>query len=77
RMFHQITGENKFTEVMRGIDKAFEVGFEQVKVNVVLMKDLNSQELPAFLNWIKDKPIQLRFIELMKTGEMDELFDKH
>ncbi|MEZ9133983.1 radical SAM protein, partial [Vibrio breoganii] len=41
RMFHQITGENKFTEVMRGIDKAFEVGFEQVKVNVVLMKDLN------------------------------------
>nr|WP_155492527.1 GTP 3',8-cyclase MoaA [Vibrio crassostreae] len=77
RMFHQITGENKFTEVMRGIDKAFEVGYEQVKVNVVLMKDLNSQELPSFLNWIKDKPIQLRFIELMKTGEMDELFDKH
>ena len=77
RMFHQITGENKFIEVMRGIDKAFEVGYEQVKVNVVLMKDLNSQELPAFLNWIKDKPIQLRFIELMKTGEMDELFDKH
>nr|WP_275665673.1 GTP 3',8-cyclase MoaA [Vibrio sp. Isolate30] len=77
RMFHQITGENKFTEVMRGIDKAFEVGYEQIKVNVVLMKDLNSQELPSFLNWIKDKPIQLRFIELMQTGEMDDLFDKH
>ena len=77
RMFHQITGENKFTEVMRGIDKAFEVGYEQIKVNVVLMKDLNSQELPSFLNWIKDKPIQLRFIELMQTGEMDDLFNKH
>lgn len=77
RMFHQITGENKFTEVMRGIDKAFEVGYEQIKVNVVLMKDLNSQELPSFLNWIKDKPIQMRFIELMQTGEMDDLFDKH
>jgi cyclic pyranopterin phosphate synthase len=77
RMFHQITGENKFTEVMSGFDKAFEVGYEQIKVNVVLMKDLNSQELPSFLNWIKDKPIQLRFIELMQTGEMDDLFDKH
>jgi cyclic pyranopterin phosphate synthase len=77
RMFHQITGENKFHQVMSGIDKAFEVGFEQVKVNVVLMKDLNAGELPAFLHWIKNKPIQLRFIELMQTGEMDELFQKH
>ncbi len=47
RMFHQITGENKFTEVMRGIDKAFEVGYEQVKVNVALMKDLNSQGITS------------------------------
>jgi cyclic pyranopterin phosphate synthase len=77
RMFHQITGENKFTEVMAGIDRAFEVGYEQVKVNVVLMKDLNAKELPSFLNWIKDRPIQLRFIELMQTGEMDELFQNH
>ncbi|EMV2054714.1 GTP 3',8-cyclase MoaA [Vibrio parahaemolyticus] len=77
RMFHQITGENKFTEVMNGIERAFEVGYEQVKVNVVLMKDLNHHELPAFLNWIKDRPIQLRFIELMQTGEMDDLFSKH
>ncbi len=77
RMFHQITGENKFTEVMNGIERAFEVGYEQIKVNVVLMKDLNHNELPAFLNWIKDRPIQLRFIELMQTGEMDDLFNKH
>ncbi|SON49201.1 GTP 3',8-cyclase MoaA [Vibrio tapetis] len=77
RMFHQITGENKFNDVMRGIDRAFEVGYELIKVNVVLLKDLNSQEMPGFLNWIKDRPIQLRFIELMQTGEMDSLFDKH
>jgi cyclic pyranopterin phosphate synthase len=77
RMFYQITGENKFTDIMSGIDRAFEVGYEQVKVNVVLMKDLNSQELPAFKRWIKDRPIQLRFIELMQTGDMDELFNRH
>ncbi|EIO3972818.1 GTP 3',8-cyclase MoaA [Vibrio vulnificus] len=77
RMFHQITGENKFHQVMSGIDRAFEVGFEQVKVNVVLMKDLNHNELPAFLHWIKHRSIQLRFIELMQTGEMDTLFQQH
>ncbi|EIO3976874.1 GTP 3',8-cyclase MoaA [Vibrio vulnificus] len=77
RMFHQITGENKFHQVMSGIDRAFEVGFEQVKVNVVLMKDLNHNDLPAFLHWIKHRPIQLRFIELMQTGEMDTLFQQH
>ena len=77
RMFYQITGQNRFHQVMAGIDRAFEVGYEQVKVNVVLMKHLNLQELPQFLQWIKPRPIQLRFIELMQTGEMDELFNQH
>ena len=77
RMFQQITGENKFAQVMSGIDRAFDVGYEQVKVNVVLMKGLNLSEFPAFLRWIKDRPIQLRLIELMQTGEMDQLFNQH
>lgn len=77
RMFHQITGENRFQEVMAGIDAAFAAGFEQVKVNTVLMRGLNDGELGRFLAWIKDNPIQLRFIELMQTGEMDQLFERH
>ncbi|WP_375058079.1 GTP 3',8-cyclase MoaA [Zobellella sp. DQSA1] len=77
RMFHQITGENRFQEVMAGIDAAFAAGFEQVKVNTVLMRGLNDGELGRFLGWIKDNPIQLRFIELMQTGDMDELFSRH
>ncbi|UTV26848.1 GTP 3',8-cyclase MoaA [Photobacterium atrarenae] len=77
KMFYQITGENLFHQVMDGIDAAFDAGFEQVKINTVLLKDLNSQQLPQFLAWIKDRPIQLRFIELMQTGEMDSLFQRH
>ncbi len=77
RMFHQITGENKFADVMRGIDRAFDVGYEKVKVNSVLMKDLNDTEFNQFLAWVKDRPIQMRFIELMQTGEMDAFFHKH
>ncbi|PWI34680.1 GTP 3',8-cyclase MoaA [Vibrio albus] len=77
RMFHQITGQNRFNDVMAGIERALEIGGCQVKVNAVLMKGLNGQELPQFLHWVKDRPVQLRFIELMQTGEMDELFSQH
>ncbi|MDP5253733.1 MULTISPECIES: GTP 3',8-cyclase MoaA [unclassified Vibrio] len=76
-MFRQITGQNRFHDVMAGIDRAFEVGYEQVKINAVLMKSLNDQQLPQFLAWIRDRPIQLRFIELMQTGEMNDLFTRH
>ncbi|KUI99869.1 GTP 3',8-cyclase MoaA [Vibrio sp. MEBiC08052] len=77
RMFHQITGENKYRQVMDGIEQALAVGFTQVKVNVVLLKGLNDRQLPAFLDWIRDLPIQLRFIELMQTGTMDDFFRLH
>ncbi len=60
-----------------GIDAAFEAGFEKVKVNTVLMRDVNHHQLDTFLNWIQHRPIQLRFIELMETGEGSELFRKH
>lgn len=77
RQFHAITGQDKFRQVMDGIDAAFTAGFSKVKVNAVLMLDVNHQQLGAFLNWIKDRPIQLRFIELMETGEGGDLFRKH
>ena len=76
KMFHQITGINKFDDIMRGIDRAFEVGYNKVKVNSVLMKNLNDKEFEQFLVWVKERPIQMRFIELMQTGEMDSFFDK-
>ena len=53
KMFHQITGINKFDDVMRGIDRAFEVGYNKVKVNSVLMKNLNDKEFEQFLVWVK------------------------
>ncbi|GAA0514842.1 GTP 3',8-cyclase MoaA [Tatumella terrea] len=77
RQFYAITGQDKLHQVMSGIDAAFEAGFAQVKVNTVLMKDLNSHQLHTFLDWIKSRPIQLRFIELMETGEGSALFRKH
>ena len=76
RQFYSITGENKFHQIMRGIDRAFEIGYAKIKVNSVLMKELNYHEFDQFLAWVKDRPIQMRFIELMQTGEMDSFFAK-
>ena len=77
KMFHQITGINKFDQVIRGIERAVEIGFKKVKVNSVLMKNLNDHEFNQFLAWVKNRPIQMRFIELMQTGEMDSFFHHH
>lgn len=77
RQFHAITGQDKFQQVMDGIDAAFTAGFAKVKVNTVLMRDVNHHQLDTFLEWIKPRPIQLRFIELMETGEGSDLFRKH
>ncbi|MFQ6372285.1 GTP 3',8-cyclase MoaA [Shewanella sp. YIC-542] len=77
RMFYQITGENRFDQVMRGVDAALNAGFERVKINAVLLKDLNDKDLPRFLHWIKHTPIDLRFIELMETGLGHDYFEAH
>src|SRR5471032_2539925 len=41
RQFQLITGQDKFRQVMAGIDAAFAAGFSQVKVNTVLMRNVN------------------------------------
>lgn len=74
RQFYAITGQDKFRQIMAGIDAAFAAGFTRVKVNTVLMRDVNHHQLSTFLHWIKTRPVQLRFIELMETGESGILF---
>lgn len=77
RQFHAITGQDKFRQVMDGIDAGFAAGFKKIKVNTVLMRDVNDAALSTFLEWIRVRPIQLRFIELMETGEGSSLFRQH
>ncbi|SPX56573.1 molybdenum cofactor biosynthesis protein A [Klebsiella pneumoniae] len=56
RQFHAITGQDKFHQVMDGIDAAFAAGFDKVKVNTVLMRDVNHHQLDTFLAWIPTPP---------------------
>jgi len=75
--FNLITGKNIFHKVMEGVEACVLAGFKQIKINSVLMKGLNDNDLDTFLTWIKTQPIQLRFIELMKTEDNSEFFNRY
>ncbi len=75
--FQRITGHNRLPQILNGLKQAQTIGFKQVKVNAVLLKDINDIELPLFLNWIKHENLSLRFIELMQTGTNQDYFKRH
>ncbi|XP_010705227.1 molybdenum cofactor biosynthesis protein 1 isoform X3 [Meleagris gallopavo] len=50
---------------MEGIHKATELGYRPVKVNCVVMRGLNEDELLNFVDFTKDLPLDVRFIEYM------------
>lgn len=74
RQFHAITGHDKLSTILSGIDLALSSKLTTVKVNTVLMRDYSNRQLQSFLNWVKDTPISLRFIELMETGDNATFF---
>ncbi len=63
--FLAITKRDRFAEVMQGITAALAAGFAPIKINIVVMKDINDEEILDFVNWGKDKAVDLRFIEYM------------
>lgn len=75
-IFKRITGQDKLQELMQGVEKSLDVGIEKVKINTVLMKNMNDH-LSDYLAWIKHRPVELRFIELMETTESRQLFNHY
>ena len=75
-LFKLITGQDKLKEIIQCVEKSLEVGIKKVKINTVLMKNMNDN-LSDYLAWIKHRPVDLRFIELMETGESDEVFNRY
>ena len=51
--------------VLKTIDRALELGISPVKLNCVVIKNLNDIEVLDFVELTKDKPIEVRFIEFM------------
>lgn len=62
--FNLITRRDSFQKVIDNIHLMLSRNFT-VKVNVVVMKGLNDNEIVDFVDWTKDLPVQVRFIEFM------------
>ena len=75
--FAEITGHDHLHRVLEGIRKAQDAGFEKIKINTVLLRDVNNHELDKFLDWIRTEDLSIRFIELMETGHNKAYFSRH
>lgn len=72
--FQRITGSPRLDRVVAGVEAALAAGLPAVKVNVVLLAGLGDAELDRFLAWTADRPLTVRFIELMQTGDNGAFF---
>lgn len=62
--FHSLTGRNHFDKVITGIDATAQ-HIERVKLNCVLMRGTNDEEVPDLVRFADDRGIDIRFIEYM------------
>lgn len=66
--YREITRVGELSNALAGIDAAFEAGFDNIKINNVLMGGFNDDEIEDFVKLTVDRPIEVRFIELMPIG---------
>lgn len=66
-IFEKISKRNLLDEVLKGIDKAVEVGFK-VKLNCVVVRGINENEISEILNFGISKNAEVRFIEFMQNS---------
>ncbi|OLO26846.1 cyclic pyranopterin phosphate synthase [Alkalihalophilus pseudofirmus] len=67
--YTRITRNGKLQNVLEGIQAAIEYNFQPIKLNVVLLKDYNVDEIETFLRWTMKENVQIRFIEYMPIGD--------
>ena len=63
--FLELTLRDELTAVLDGIDAAIGAGFDPVKVNVVVMRGVNDDELVEFAEFGRERGVIVRFIEFM------------
>jgi cyclic pyranopterin phosphate synthase len=63
--FHELTRRDQLHDVLDGIDAALEAGLTPVKVNVVVVRDVNDDEIIDLARFGRERGITVRFIEWM------------
>ena len=77
--FKNITSHDRLPEILRGIKNLQDLGFENIKINGVLLNGVNASE-KDFNKWsefVKNNKIDYRYIELMRTGDNLDYFNKY
>jgi cyclic pyranopterin phosphate synthase len=67
--FAHITGVDAFDKVMASIEAAREAGLNPVKINTVIIKGFNDDEILDFAGFAMERDLQVRFIEFMPFGD--------
>lgn len=74
--FKRMTRGGRLDGVLRGIDAALAVGFDEIKLNAVVVKDENDVELESLVRWSWERGIVPRLLEVMAVGEGAQLKDR-
>ena len=69
--YREITGCNEFDRVWQGIEKAHQLGFYPIKLNIVALEGVNDEELVEMAQLSLRYPFHVRFIEYMPIGQSD------
>jgi cyclic pyranopterin phosphate synthase len=71
-LFRKITRSDHLPAVLRGIDAALDAGFSQVKINSVVIRDLNHREVTDLAAFAVGKGVDISFIEEMPVGIVED-----
>jgi cyclic pyranopterin phosphate synthase len=74
--FERMTRGGDLALVLSGIDAALAAGFDEIKLNAVIVKDENDVELESLARWSWDRNITPRFLEIMAIGEGAKMKDR-
>lgn len=72
-VYSKITGRDLHSQVLQGIDAAIAVGFDQIKLNTVLMHGRNEDQLIPLIEFAALRKLILRFIEMMPVSTTEVL----
>ena len=76
--FKEITRDGDLATVIKGIDAAISAGIKPIKLNMVVMKGINDDEIESMIDFAIDRGLDIRFIETMPIGLAGiEAVDRH
>lgn len=75
--YREITRGGSLTQALRGLEAAQKAGFNKIKINTVLMRGVNEDQLLPLAELTRQEDIDVRFIELMPVGSCSGWAQEH